>query len=134
MSTIFTKIIEREIPGYFIYEDDVCVAIMDVFPSVEGQSLVILKREVNYLFDVTEDEYFHLMNVARHVAKATDKALDVERTCMVVEGFEVPHVHVKLFPVKEVTDGVSLNSLTSNFEEASPEALAALAEKIKEAL
>lgn len=134
MSTIFTKVINREVPGYFIYEDAVCAAVMDVAPSVEGQSVIILKREVSYLFDVTEDEYFHLMNVARHVVKATDKALGVERTCMVVEGFEVPHVHVKLFPVKEVTDGVSLNSLTSNFEEAEPEVLAALAEKIKEAL
>lgn len=134
MSTIFTKIINREVPGYFIYEDDVCVAIMDVFPSIEGQSLVILKREVDYLFDTTDEEYSHLMNVARNIAKATDKALETERTCLVVEGFEVPHVHIKLFPVKEVNDGVSLNSLTSNFEEVSPEVLTDLAEKIKTAL
>ena len=94
----------------------------------------IINRAVNYLFDVTEDEYFHLMNVARHVVKATDKALDIERTCMVVEGFEVPHVHVKLFPVKEITEGISLNSLTSNPSKAEPYVRAALAEKIKAAL
>lgn len=130
MSTIFTKIIEREIPGHFVYEDDKCVAIMDVFPAVEGQALVILKREVDYVFDTTDEEYEHLMKVSRKVAKAIDKALGVERTCMVLEGFEVPHVHVKLFPFASV-EGASLAKTISNPKEGDQEKLAKLAEKIK---
>ena len=133
MSTIFTKIIEREIPGYFIYEDDVCVAIMDAFPAVEGQSLIILKREVSYLFDTTPEEYAHLLSLARQVASATDEALGTERTCMVVEGFEVPHVHIKLFPFKD-TEGASLTKTIGSPGKGDPEKLTALAEKIKTAL
>ncbi len=131
MSTIFTKIIEREIPGHFIYEDDMCVAIMDTFPSVPGQSLVILKREIDYAFDMTDDEYAHVFAVAKKIAKASDKALGTERTCLVVEGFEVPHVHIKLYPIKNVGENTSLNTLTSNFSEAGDGELTTFAEKIK---
>lgn len=131
MSTIFTKIIKREIPGFFIYEDDVCVAIMDKFPSVKGQSMIILKREVGYLFDVTEEEYLHLFTIARNIARASDKALDTERTCVVVEGFEVPHVHIKLFPIKDVAGMTSLSTTIDNRTEASDEVLVEQAEKIK---
>lgn len=131
MSTIFTKIINREIPGQFVYEDDVCVAIMDKFPSIEGQVLVILKREVDYVFDMTDDEYSHLFKVAKKVASASDKALEAERTCLVVEGFEVPHVHIKLYPVKNVGEATSLMSVTGEREEQSDESLQKTADKIK---
>ena len=133
MSTIFTKIIEREIPGQFIYEDDICVAIMDAFPSIEGQSLVILKREVNYAFNMTDDEYTHLFNVAKKIARASDKAFMVERTCLVVEGFEVPHVHIKLYPFKS-EEGASLAKTLGHTERADDEALDKQAKKIKAAL
>jgi histidine triad (HIT) family protein len=133
METIFTKIINREIPGHFLYEDDTCVAIMDVFPSIEGQSLVILKREVSYLFDTTDEEYQHLLSVARNVAKATDIALGTERTCLVVEGFEVPHVHIKLFPFK-TAEGASLAKTIGNPMKAEPEVLATIANRIKACL
>lgn len=133
MTTIFTKIINREIPGYFIYEDEMCVAIMDVFPSIPGQSLVILKREVSYLFDTTDDEYQHLMKVARNIATASDKALKAERTCLVVEGFEVPHVHIKLYPFM-TTEGSSLAHTIGKPKQADGDELTRLAEKIKAAL
>ncbi len=131
MSSIFTKIINREIPGQFIYEDDLCVAILDKFPSVEGQSLVILKRELDYAFDMTDEEYTHVFMVAKKIAKASDKALGTQRTCLVVEGFEVPHVHAKLYPIKNANENSSLNALTSNFEEAEDSALEEVAERIK---
>lgn len=134
MTTIFTQIINREIPSHFIYEDDHCVAIMDKFPAVPGQSLVILKREVDYLFDISDRDYGHLMKVAKQIALASDQAFAAARTCLVVEGFEVPHVHIKLYPIKEVTDGTSLNSLTSDFEEADDTTLAEQAAAIKAAL
>ena len=133
MSTIFTKIIEREIPGHFIYEDDVCISILDIAPTVEGQAMVILKREIGYLFDATEEEYTHVMKVAQKIATALDTVLEAKRTCMVVEGFEVQHAHIKLYPFT-TTEGVSLAKTIDNPKESDPEELAALAEKIKAAL
>ena len=130
MSTIFSKIIAREIPGHFIYEDEVCAVIMDAFPALPGQSLVILKREVDYLFDTTNEEYAHLLSMARAVAKATDKALHTVRTCMVVEGFEVPHVHIKLYPFTEDTDSTLAKTIGSPAP-GDPDELAELAAKIK---
>jgi histidine triad (HIT) family protein len=98
MATIFTKIIEREIEAVFVYEDELCVVVMDKFPSVAGQTLVIPRQEVNYAFDLSDDLYTHLFLIAKKVAKASDKAFFAERTCLVVEGFEVPHAHIKLYP------------------------------------
>lgn len=101
MSTIFTKIIDREIPGHFIYEDDICVAILDKFPTVKGQTLVIPKKEVDYAFDLDEETYTHLFLIAKKIANALDKALFTYKTCLVVEGFDVAHVHLKLYPMKK---------------------------------
>jgi histidine triad (HIT) family protein len=134
MSTIFTKIIAGEIPSSIIYEDDICLVIPDKFPAIEGQSLVILKREVDYVFAMTDDEYTHMFKVAKKIAVASDKAFGAERTCLVVEGFEVPHVHIKLYPVVEVGDATSLESLAGERVEQSHETLTAIAEKIKAAL
>lgn len=134
MSTIFTKIIEREIPGQFVYEDDMCVAVMDKFPSLDGQVLVILKREVDYVFDMTDEEYQHLFLVAKKIARAIDKSLETARTCLVVEGFEVPHVHIKLYPFRELPEGGSLGERLKTTSEKSDEELQKVAEKIKTAL
>lgn len=100
MASIFTKIIDRQIPGHFLYEDDVCVVILDRFPNVKGQCLVIPKKEVDYAFDLDTETYNHIFNVAKTMAKALDKALMTFRTCLVVEGFDVAHVHLKLYPLK----------------------------------
>lgn len=99
MSTIFTKIIEGELPGFFVYQDELCVVIMDKYPAVVGQSMVILRREAPYVFDLTDEEYRHLFAVAKRVAKASDAVFEVDRSCIVVEGFEVPHVHIKVYPM-----------------------------------
>ena len=129
MTTIFSKIIAREIPSQFLYEDDVCVAIMDKYPSVNGQALIIPKIETDYIFDLPEEIYNHLFEVAKKVALALDSAFDTERTCLVVEGFEVPHVHIKLFPITETTK--SLSSIMSHQTEKTDEELDVDAEKIK---
>jgi histidine triad (HIT) family protein len=100
--TIFTKIINREIPGHFLYEDDTCVAILDKFPSVRGQSLVIPRDSIDYAFAIDDPTYQHLFGVAKRIAGALDTALQTERTCLVVEGFEVPHAHLKLYPMAEI--------------------------------
>ncbi|MCA9355597.1 HIT family protein [Candidatus Kaiserbacteria bacterium] len=99
MATIFSKIIAREIPAQFVFEDEVCVVIMDKFPAIRGQLLVIPKIEVDYIFDLPEDVYLHLFKIAKKVAVAADKAFETFRTCIIVEGFEVPHVHVKVYPM-----------------------------------
>lgn len=130
--SIFSKIIRREIPAQFVYEDDVCIVIMDKFPSVKGQTLVISKQEVDYLFDLDDATYQHLFKIAKQVAKATDEALKPTRTCLAVEGFEVPHVHIKIYPVTDASKG--LGPYLKGGEMADDEELTRVAESIKQSL
>lgn len=130
--SIFTKIINREIPAQFIYEDDVCIAIMDKFPAVKGQSLIVPKKEVDYAFDLDDDTYTHLFAVAKKIGKATDKALSPMRTCLVVEGFDVPHMHIKVYPVPNKDKALGI--LMHETEEVSDEELTVVATQIQAAL
>lgn len=130
--SIFTKIIEHEIPGHFIYEDEHCVAILDKFPVVKGQTLVIPRTEVDYAFDLDDDTYLHLFKTAKKIAKTLDKALNAKRTCLVVEGFDVPHVHIKIYPLQS-TDK-SLGEILPTGQEASDEELKIVATQIQAAL
>lgn len=123
--SIFTKIIKREIPAEIIYEDEQVIVIPDKFPSMEGQMLVITKRQVPYIFDLSSEEYEALMSVTKKIAKALDRAFSTLRTCVVIEGFEVPHVHVRLYPCK--TEAMKWTPRN----EASNEELKTLAEKIR---
>jgi len=128
-NTIFSRIIAKEIPAHFVYEDDICVVIMDKFPSVMGQSLVIPRSEVDYIFDLDETTYGHIFNIAKKIASATDKALNPKRTCLAVEGFEVPHVHIKIYPIKDTSRG--LGPYLQSGEMADDNELARLALEIK---
>lgn len=132
MSSIFTKIINREIPAHFIHEDDFCVVILDKFPAVRGQSLVIPKKDIDYAFDLDDDSYIHLFQIAKKIAKASDKALAAMRTCLVVEGFDVPHVHIKIYPMQNTEQ--ALGALMPMGKEASDEELAITATQIIAAL
>ena len=123
--TIFTKIIKGEIPSIKVYEDNVCIVIMDKFPNTKGQTLIIPKKQIDYIFDLDDDIYHHIFSIAKKISKAMDSALKPIRTCLVVEGFEVPHVHIKLYPVKEA----KLN--THSGEEADDKELLKIAEEIK---
>lgn len=132
MSTIFSKIIAREIPAQFVYEDDTCIVIMDKFPAVTGQTLVISKKEVDYIFDLPVKEYEHILTVAKRIAHASDQAFETERTCLVIEGFEVPHVHIKLYPMTSTEK--SLGAVMTELSETADTELQAQADKIKTAL
>lgn len=126
--SIFTKIINREIPGHFLYEDDYCVAILDKFPAVKGQSLIIPKHEIDYAFDLDDETYLHLFQIAKKIGTASDKALGAKRTCLVVEGFDVPHVHIKIFPLQNTEK--ALGALMHEAEEATDEDLKIVATQI----
>jgi len=105
MSSIFTKIINREIPAYIIAEDNKHIAFLDIFPNAKGHTLVVPKQEVDKIFDLSEDDYLDLMQFARRVAKAQEQVFpDTKRIGMAVVGLEVPHVHVHLIPLNDMSD------------------------------
>lgn len=131
-ATIFTQIINRDIPAHFVYEDEHCVAILDRFPAVKGQSLVIPKKDIDYAFDLDDETYLHLFRTAKKIAKASDKALDAQRTCLVVEGFDVPHVHIKIYPMQDTNK--ALGEIMHQGEEADDASLAVIATQIQAAL
>ena len=95
---IFCKIAKKEIPSSIIYEDDEILVFLDAFPASIGQSLVMPKKHSSYIFDIKEKEYSNLFLKAKKIAKAIDSALSPIRTCIVVEGFLVEHVHIRLHP------------------------------------
>jgi len=99
--TIFEKIIDREIPAGIIYEDDKCICIVDKFPTTKGQSLIISKEVIDNFFDLSDENYSHLLKITKQIEHASRRAFDPQRVCLVIEGFEVPHAHIKLFPVYE---------------------------------
>lgn len=104
MSSIFTKIVNGEIPAYKIAEDDRYLAFLDVNPNAKGHTLCIPKQEINKIFDMEEDHYLGLMQFARKVAKAIEKAVPCKRIGVAVVGLEVPHVHVHLIPLHDMDD------------------------------
>ena len=104
MASIFSKIVAGEIPSYKIAETENCLAFLDVFPLQEGHTLVIPKKEVNYLFDLPEELYAELMSFSKEVSKAVKKAMPCERIGVAVIGLEVPHAHVHLIPITQMDD------------------------------
>ena len=104
MASIFTKIVNREIPAHIVAENDDFLAFLDINPLVEGHTLVIPKREVDYIFDLQDVELSALHLFAKRVAKAIEKVVECERVGMSVIGLEVPHVHVHLIPLHSMED------------------------------
>lgn len=104
MASIFTKIIQGEIPAYKIAEDDRFIAFLDVNPNAIGHTLCVPKQEINKLFDMEEDHYLALMQFARKIAKALELAIPCKRIGVAVVGLEVPHVHVHLIPLQDMDD------------------------------
>jgi histidine triad (HIT) family protein len=102
--SIFTKIINREIPGYIIAEDDRYISFLDINPLVMGHCLVVPKHEVDYIFDLDDDELQGLMSFSKKVAKAVKKAVPCLRIGVAVIGLEVPHTHVHLVPLNKMDD------------------------------
>jgi len=127
MATIFTKIINGEIPCYKVAENDAFFAFLDINPNSKGHTLVVPKVEVNKLFDLDETTYLGLMTFARKVAKALEKVVKCERIGVSVIGLEVPHVHVHLIPLHSMKD-VDFKHKVS----MTPEAFSDLAKKISD--
>lgn len=114
MATIFTKIINGEIPCYKVAETENFLAFLDINPNAKGHTLCIPKKEENKLFDLSESEYLELMRFSRDVAKKIEKVIPCKRVGMTVIGLEVPHVHVHLIPLNSMEDArfIQKESLT----------------------
>ncbi len=104
MSSIFTKILRRELPCYKIDETDDCFAFLDINPNSKGHTLCILKKEIDYIFDLSSEDYEKLMNFSRKIAIALKKSVNCKRIALSVVGLEVPHVHVHLIPLESMSD------------------------------
>lgn len=130
MSSIFTKIIDGEIPGRFVWRDDVCVAFLDVRPLAPGHALVVPRAEVDQWTDLPSDTAAHLMKVAHAVGNAQMEVIDPARIGLMIAGFEVPHVHIHVVPMDSMVNLDFANSDTS----PDPAALDDLRDRIAAAL
>lgn len=117
MASIFTRIINGEIPSYKIAEDDNFIAFLDVNPNAKGHTLCVPKKEVNKIMDLDESTYLGLMVFARKVGKAIEASIDCKRVGMTVIGLEVPHVHVHLIPLNEMKDATFQHKVSMSKEE-----------------
>jgi histidine triad (HIT) family protein len=130
MSSIFTRIIAGEIPSYRIAEDDRFYAFLDINPLAPGHTLVVPKKEVDYLFDVDDETLSGLLPFAKAVGRAIEQVVPCERIGLTVIGLEVPHAHVHLIPIRGLYD----MDFSKPKVEMAPERMEALAAEIRSAL
>ncbi|MCX6287052.1 MAG: HIT family protein [Bacteroidetes bacterium] len=130
MASIFTRIVNGDIPCYKIAEDENYLAFLDISPLQEGHTLVIPKKEINYIFDIDNELHAGLWNFAKKVAKAIEKVVPCQRIGITVIGLEVPHAHIHLIPLRTMYD-MDFRKPKLKF---TPEELVAIAKKISEAL
>lgn len=130
MASIFTKIINGEIPSYKVAEDEHYYAFLDINPLAKGHTLVIPKKEVDYIFDLDDETLQGLILFSKKVAKGIEKVIDCERIGIAVLGLEVPHAHVHLSPINGIHD---LDFSKSKLE-LSEEEFKKLAKSISEAI
>lgn len=128
MATIFTKIIRGDIPSYKVAETETHFAFLDINPIAEGHTLVVPKKETDYLFDLSDEELSETMILAKKIAHAIDSSLQPIRTGIIVEGLEVPHAHVHLVPIYKESQNVSLR----NKIDVSKEKMEVLAKSISD--
>jgi len=130
MPSVFTKIINREIPGQIIAEDEQFIAFLDIVPLVMGHTLVVPKKEVDYIFDLDDDALAAISVFAKKVARAIKKAVPCKRIGVAVIGLEVPHAHIHLVPMNSMGD---INFANPKLKPTAEE-LASVADKIRKAL
>lgn len=104
MATVFTKIIDGELPGRFVYRDDVAVAFLTIAPICPGHTLVVPRLEVDHWIDLPDEVAAHCAVVARRVGTAQMAAFDAERIALVIAGLEVPHTHLHVLPIQTESD------------------------------
>lgn len=126
MATIFTKIVEGQIPSYKIYEDEKFYAFLDINPMAKGHTLVIPKQEVDYLFDIDDAMLSEMIVIAKKIAKAMEQAIACNRVGLMVIGLEVPHAHIHLIPIQKEGD----MNLSNKRVELSKEEFAQVAKDI----
>ncbi|MCF7874940.1 MAG: HIT family protein [Candidatus Omnitrophica bacterium] len=125
MTTLFTKIIKGKIPAHKILENDQFLAFLDIRPIKPGHTLVIPKREVDYVFDLDDKILSNILIFSKRVAKMIEKAVECKRVGIMVAGLEVPHAHIHLIPMTALGD---LNF--ANAKEVKDDALKQMSEKI----
>jgi histidine triad (HIT) family protein len=126
MPTIFTRIIEGELPGTFIWRDDVCVAFMSIAPIKTGHALVVPRSEVDHWIDLDPEINVHMMRVSQQIATAAQAAFSPTRVGLMIAGLEVPHVHLHVLPIDGMQDMDFSNAGSSD-----PADLEAAAEKLR---
>jgi len=104
MSTLFTKIIDGELPGRFVYRDDVCVAFLTIAPICTGHTLVVPRLEIDHWIDLPDEVAGHLAIVARKIGAAQVAAFGAERVSLIIAGLEVPHTHLHVLPITSEAD------------------------------
>ena len=130
MSSIFTRIIQGEIPAYKVAENEDFIAILDVFPLVEGHVLIIPKKEIDNIFDIEPEKLQQLCGFSPTSAKAIEASYDCKKVGMAVIGLEVPHAHIHLLPINEASD----INFTKPKLQLSADQLMNIQETIKQAL
>ncbi len=128
MATIFSKIVAGEIPSYKVAETETCYAFLDISPLTKGHTLVIPKREIDYIFDLTPEETAELHQFAQRIAKAIGSVIPCTRVGVAVMGLEVPHAHIHLIPIEKECDMLFSNpklSLPQNEMQAIAKKIAA---------
>ena len=130
MPTIFTRIIEGELPGRFVYRDDTCVAFLSIAPIRPGHTLVVPIEEVDHWVDLEPESVAHLMQVARSIGRAQMEAFSPARVGLIIAGMEVPHAHIHVVPINREAD-LHFGNADQN---ARPEDLDAAADKLRAAL
>ena len=129
MASLFTKIVNREIPAWIVAEDDNFLAFLDIFPVAKGHTLVIPKKEVDYLFDLDDETYTGLQLFAKKVALGIQKAIPCQKVGVMVLGLEVPHAHIHLVPMQSEADLLNFSKKLSFTKEEMAEITAAIAKE-----
>ena len=130
MPTIFTRIIDGELPGHFVWSDEHCVAFLSINPVTDGHALVVPRAEIDHWIDLEPALAQHLIEVARRVGAAQQRVFAPPRIGMEIAGFEVPHCHLHVLPIHDATD----LHLSRSARSVDPEVLAANAQAIRDAL
>lgn len=130
MATVFTRIMNGELPGRFVWQDEACAAFLSINPIRPGHTLVVPRQEVDHWVDLDPDTVSHLMAVSQQISKAQQAAFRPERIGLIIAGFEVPHTHLHLIPISDMGGLDFANAATS----VDPAELDAAAEQIRVAL